>query len=86
MKKEDMMFGLICPKCYQQDWLDWDQFEELVLNENPKRWLGANLVPRRMEGQYLCPYGCQVQTQLFAMGSREEVDKKGGELDKKYAE
>ena len=82
MNKEDLLFHMICPECYQQDHLVWDNFKELVLNENRK----TRLRPARIEGQYPCPYGCDAQMGLFAMGDDKETVSKSHELHKKYSD
>ena len=80
-----MHYYMICPKCYQQDHLLWRDLEECVLNEqlNKKPEVGPT-PPHRMEGEYTCPYGCNAQMLLFALGTYEEVKKKSEELFEKY--
>ena len=85
MKKEELHFYLICPKCYQQDHLDWNDFKELVLDEVlEKKYQVGPTRPYRMEGEYLCPYGCKIQMLLFALGTYDEVSEKNEEMFKKY--
>ncbi len=80
---KDLEFYLICPTCYGQDHLSWEQFNYYVLAENPENRLGVER-PRRMEGEYPCPYGCKSQMLVFAIGTEEEVNKKSDELHEKY--
>ena len=73
--KKDLEFYMICPKCYQQDSLDYWQFKKYVLDDN----LGAG-----MEGQYSCPYGCKVPMGVFALGTGVEVQRESERLLEKY--
>ena len=82
MKKEDLDFYLICPRCNRQDHLSWGEFNKHVLSIKPVE------LPWReeewREGEYHCPYGCGVNMFLFAVGTYEEVNKKSDELYLKY--
>lgn len=70
MKKEDLHFYLICPKCFRQDHLTWEGYKKYVMAD---RFCVGKVRGETMEGQYLCPYGCRAVMGVFSIGTEEEV-------------